>query len=90
MSFHLVLGGSADVESAAGTAGDWERMTTLARFPCSTETPHGDRPSGQRWLADIRHHVLGLPFATREKPQIAQELLVTLCARLREAEASAG
>jgi CRP/FNR family transcriptional regulator, cyclic AMP receptor protein len=90
IAFHLVLTGSADVEIGGQHrrqlgADDYFGEISLLDGKPRTATVRAGR-DGLRTFAITSWDFHSL---LREKPQIAQELLVTLCARLRDAEASA-
>ncbi len=91
LSFHLVLGGSADVEIGGrhrrrlGTDDYFGEISLLDGKPRTATVRAGSDGLQTFAITSWDFHSL-----LRERPQVAQELLVTLCARLRDAEASAG
>lgn len=91
LSFHLVLGGSADVEISGqhrrrlGTDDYFGEISLLDGKPRTATVRAGSDGLQTFAITSWDFHSL-----LRERPQVAQELLVTLCARLRDTEASAG
>jgi len=91
IAFHLVLGGSADLEIDGQLrtrlgAGDYFGEISLldGRPRTATVRAGGD---GLRTFAITAWEFQAL---LKEQPQIARALLVTLCARIRDTQAASG
>ena len=91
IAFHLVLGGSADLEIGGQLrkrldAGDYfGEISLLDGKPRTATVRAGD--DGLRTFAITAWEFQAL---LREQPQIARALLITLCARIRDTQEASG
>jgi CRP/FNR family transcriptional regulator, cyclic AMP receptor protein len=89
IGFHLVLGGSADLEIGGRIrkrlgAGDYFGEISLLDGKPRTATVRAGE-DGLRTFAITASQFQGL---LKEQPQVARALLITLCARIRDTEAA--
>lgn len=91
VGFHLVLEGSADLEIGGRRrkrleAGDYFGEISLIDGKPRTATVR----AGGDGLRTFAVTAWDFQALLKEQPQVARALLVTLCARIRDAEAAAG